>query len=130
MDDQVSRQLQLTMLETLKVFDAFCRKHDMKYSLYAGSLLGAVRHQGFIPWDDDIDVVMPRKDLEKLLKLLGVLLFISTFVVRIVSDVGNSFRHKNQTHYETKTYSKGRRDNGDLLGAWGNVYQGSFQIYL
>ena len=60
MDDKVLRQLQLTMLATLKVFDAFCRKHDLKYSLYAGSLLGAVRHKGFIPWDDDMDVMMPR----------------------------------------------------------------------
>ena len=59
-----------------------------------------------------------RKDLEKLLRILGVLFFISTFVVRIVSDVENPFRHKNQTHYETKTYSKGRRDHGNLLGAW------------
>ena len=59
-----------------------------------------------------------RKDLEKLLKVLGVLFFISTFVVRIVSDVENPFRHKNQTHYETKTYSKGRRNHGNLLGAW------------
>lgn len=69
MDDKVLRQLQLTMLETLKVFDAFCRKHDIKYSLYAGSLLGAVRHQGFIPWDDDLDVCMSRSEYDRFIAL-------------------------------------------------------------
>ena len=69
MDDKVLRQLQLTMLETLKVFDAFCRKHDIKYSLYAGSLLGAVRHKGFIPWDDDLDVCMSRAEYDRFVAL-------------------------------------------------------------
>lgn len=69
MDNQILRQLQLTMLETLKVFDAFCRKHDIKYSLYAGSLLGAVRHKGFIPWDDDLDVCMSRSEYERFITL-------------------------------------------------------------
>ena len=68
MDDQVLHQLQQTMLEALKVFDAFCRKHDIKYSLYAGSLLGAVRHQGFIPWDDDLDVCMSRAEYERFIE--------------------------------------------------------------
>lgn len=63
------RQLQLTQLEILSVFDQFCRAHDLKYSLYAGSLLGAVRHKGFIPWDDDLDVCMLRVDYERLLSL-------------------------------------------------------------
>lgn len=69
MNDNILRQLQLTMLETLKVFDAFCRKHDIKYSLYAGSLLGAVRHKGFIPWDDDLDVCMARAEYERFIAL-------------------------------------------------------------
>jgi len=63
------RRLQLTQLEILKVFDRFCREHNLKYSLYAGSLLGAVRHKGFIPWDDDLDVCMPRSDYEQLIIL-------------------------------------------------------------
>ncbi len=69
MDDKVLRQLQLTMLETLKVFDAFCRKHNLKYSLYAGSLLGAVRHEGFIPWDDDLDVCMERSEYDRFIAM-------------------------------------------------------------
>lgn len=58
--------IQLSMLSEL---DAFFREHSLNYSLWAGTLLGAVRHQGFIPWDDDVDILMPRKDYEKLLSL-------------------------------------------------------------
>lgn len=57
------------LLEMMKVFDAFCREHQLRYSLCAGSLLGAVRHHNIIPWDDDIDVMMPRPDYERLLEL-------------------------------------------------------------
>lgn len=61
------RDLQMMQLEMLKVLDQICRKHDIHYSLFAGTALGAVRHQGFIPWDDDLDVVMLREDYEKFL---------------------------------------------------------------
>ena len=58
------RDLQLAELEILKEFIRVCRKLNLKYFLYGGTLLGCIRHQGFIPWDDDIDVCMPRKDYE------------------------------------------------------------------
>ncbi len=53
-------------LNLLEYFDNLCREHDLRYFADYGTLLGAVRHQGFIPWDDDIDVVMFRDDYEKL----------------------------------------------------------------
>lgn len=56
-------------VEILDYFVAFCEKHDLTYFLGYGTLLGAVRHKGFIPWDDDIDVTMPRPDYQKLLTL-------------------------------------------------------------
>lgn len=52
-------------LQMLEKFDEICQKHNLTYYAYYGTLLGAVRHQGFIPWDDDIDVVMFRDDYEK-----------------------------------------------------------------
>ena len=50
-------------------FDQFCRANDINYFICAGTLLGGVRHQGFIPWDDDFDVAMPRSDFEKFVEI-------------------------------------------------------------
>lgn len=57
-------------LKTLKAFIAFCQKHQLAYYGAYGTVLGAVRHQGFIPWDDDIDVYMPRHDYDNFLSLM------------------------------------------------------------
>lgn len=53
----------------LKYFDYLCTKYNLNYSLYAGTLLGAARHNGFIPWDDDLDVIMPLDDYNNFLKI-------------------------------------------------------------
>ena len=65
------REIQLAELDILSAFDEFCRQNQIKYSMAGGTLLGAVRHKGFIPWDDDIDVGMPRPDYEKFVELVS-----------------------------------------------------------
>lgn len=62
------RELQLYKLEVLKEFAALCDQNNLRYCLYGGTLLGAVRHGGYIPWDDDVDVLMPWEDYNKFLK--------------------------------------------------------------
>lgn len=65
------RSIQLADTELLRLFDLFCRKNDLTYWLDWGTLLGAVRHRGFIPWDDDLDVCMPREDFQRAAPLIA-----------------------------------------------------------
>ena len=62
------RELQTRLLPVLETIDKVCKEHDLCYYLCAGTMLGAVRHHGFIPWDDDVDIMMPRKDYEEFIK--------------------------------------------------------------
>lgn len=67
-DGSYLRTYQLSLKEMLIDFDKICQEHGVRYWLSSGTLLGAVRHGGFIPWDDDIDVDMTRNDFNKLIK--------------------------------------------------------------
>ena len=60
------KDIQMLSLDIMKDVHEFCVENDIKYTLQGGTLLGAIRHDGFIPWDDDIDVMMPRPDYDSL----------------------------------------------------------------
>lgn len=67
------RKVQLTQLGILKEFDRVCKKHNISYILSSGTLLGAVRHKGFIPWDDDLDIDMTRENYQRFMDCAGEL---------------------------------------------------------
>lgn len=102
--DNTLRKLQLTQLEILKVFDHFCRDHGLQYSLYAGSLLGAVRHNGFIPWDDDLDVCMARSEYDRFITLWDQ-----------DSPEGYILQNKENTPAFWQSFSKIRKDHTTFL---------------
>lgn len=69
MNELTLDELKKIEFDILKHFDAFCKEHNIRYFLAYGTLLGAIRYKKFIPWDDDVDVLVPREDYERLLKI-------------------------------------------------------------
>lgn len=66
MEELTLKEIQFETLKIMNVIHSICQKENLRYSLFYGTLLGAIRHKGFIPWDDDLDIVMPRSDYNKL----------------------------------------------------------------
>ena len=71
-DDMTLDKLKKELIDIFEVFDSLCKKYDIKYFATGGTLLGVVRHGGFIPWDDDLDIGMLRTEYDKFLKYLIV----------------------------------------------------------
>ncbi len=98
------RQVQEVEYELLVEFDRICRENHIPYQLFAGTLLGAVRHHDFIPWDDDIDVCMLRDDFDEFLKICPKVLdkkyFLQTHETDPQSVVQFAKIRKNGTLYE------------------------------
>ena len=69
-DNSELRALQLVELNIMRIFADICERHNLRYYMVGGTMLGAIRHKGFIPWDDDVDVGMPRPDYEKFLDIV------------------------------------------------------------
>lgn len=88
------RKLQLCGAEMLTIFDDLCDEHGLAYWLDFGTLLGAARHNGYIPWDDDLDVSMPRKDWDRAAKLLPPILESNGFYVRVYSESWFGFGYR------------------------------------
>ncbi|NMA48498.1 MAG: LicD family protein [Tissierellia bacterium] len=104
------RKAQLVQLEILIEFDRICKINNLSYQLFAGTLLGAIRHKGFIPWDDDIDVAMVRSDYEKLLDICKNDLKTDYFLQNYSTDP-NFFRQFSRMRKDnTKYIQKGYKD--------------------
>ncbi len=97
------RSVQLACLEILKKYVEVCEKHGLKYYLAYGTLLGAIRHNGYIPWDDDIDVWMSRPDLERFLEIANVEM--RPYVINYYTiDNDASFKYRSQPCIEDHHY--------------------------
>ena len=94
-DDETLKHLQQVSLKILKYLIKICEKNNLTYFLYGGTLIGAVRHQGFVPWDDDIDVIMFREDFEKLNEILE-------------KNIDDKYRFMNVLNDESYHYTWGR----------------------
>lgn len=92
------RQIQLHMLMEI---DDFCRKHKIRYSLAYGTLIGAIRHKGFIPWDDDVDIMMPLPDMLKFKEL-----FRSKTMCYCDVDTDSDYQYAFSRIANTQTYNK------------------------
>lgn len=113
LEGKVLRKLQFTELEMLIEVDRICRKYDIRYSLDGGTLLGAIRHNGFIPWDDDADVVMLRSEYEKFYEICKLELDTERFFLQ---------EYRTDENYRWG-YSKMRR-NGTLFLREGQEHGG------
>ncbi|HPW76602.1 MAG: LicD family protein [Candidatus Omnitrophica bacterium ADurb.Bin292] len=109
----ISLELKRTQIEILKVIDRICRDHDIKYSLFYGSLLGAVRHQGIIPWDDDLDICMSREDYNRFTRIWSN-----------VNPQGYILQNKENSHAFSEAFTKIRKDHTCFLqkGERANAY--------
>lgn len=118
-DDDTLKHLQQVEIKILKYFIEICEKNNLTYFMYAGSLLGAIRHQGFIPWDDDIDVIMFREDFEKLNKILE-------------NDLDEKYNFFNVLNEETYHYTWGRLTLKNTLFKewWGDQVDYTPNIFL
>ena len=81
--------LQSYVFQILVEFDRICTKNDIKYSLEGGTLLGAIKYKGFVPWDDDIDVVMLREEYDKFIKICDNELDKENFVINNFYNIEN-----------------------------------------
>ena len=101
------RELQLFQLQMLKDIKKVCEKYGIRYYLSGGTMLGAVRHQGFIPWDDDIDIMMPYADYQRFLSVAQ-------------RELGDDYFLQNSETEENYpfAYSRIRKNNTAMLREW------------
>lgn len=108
------RNVQLACLNILKEFRTICEKNSLRYYLAYGTLLGTIRHHGYIPWDDDIDIWMPRPDFERFLSIASQA-FKAPYVVNYFSlDNNAAFKYRTQLCIEDHNYRVGFDLGGEI----------------
>lgn len=122
MNTVILRKLQRTELEILSVIDKFCYEHNIIYSLYAGTAIGAIRHKGFIPWDDDIDIAMTRGEYIKFCKEWRKSPVEGYYHELLVSDPNCGTCHSKIRKEGTLLLSKGDIEKKGHHGIWVDIF--------
>lgn len=123
--DLIQKRLWDTEQEILDVIHEVCEKHNLRYSLAWGTLIGAIRHQGFIPWDDDVDIMMPREDYDKLMELWPSLGLSDYIMEDYHTDNGyvNNFAKVRKNH-TTFLQDEAERERGHHKGVFVDIFPG------
>lgn len=100
------RKLQLIELDIPKQVIDLCNRHRLRYYLLGGTFLGAVRHKGFIPWDDDIDIGMPRTDFERFCELAPTELQKPLGFVSFRTNAGHIYFHPRVYNYNSRVVDR------------------------
>ncbi|MDU5111439.1 MAG: LicD family protein [Clostridium sp.] len=119
MNDEL-RKLQLVDLALFKEFSCFCEKNNIKYFALGGTLLGAVRHKGFIPWDDDMDLGIPREDYEKLLSLCENKK--TDFELHTFHNDENHYRYFAQLEDSSIKIKRNDKSVAEISSAWIDIF--------
>ena len=109
-------------IEIMDEFDRVCKKNNLTYYMVGGTLLGAVRHGGFIPWDDDVDLAMPRRDYNKLLEIADREFSDRFFLQTLYNDPGYENRfakiRMNNTLFVEESLVNTKRHHGIYIDIW------------
>ena len=108
--DVETRELQLALLEMMKDFHKICCENNISYYMLGGTCLGAIRHSGFIPWDDDMDIGIPREDYDKLCRIANEILPSNLALRYYRNTEGSPFHFVKLINQETTLVEKNYKD--------------------
>lgn len=125
--DKILRALQEMELELLKELDRICRKNNIEYSLGGGTCLGQVRHGGFIPWDDDIDVDMTRDNYDRFMKCAELELDKSRYAIRYRNEESNYYRTSAMLEFKDSHIGMRSWDSAGMnVGVFIDIFQWNY----